>query len=148
MSGEIERPVHPFSECLKRVAAAHEQFGFLFPKSGDERVARLFGEGKSKGVPACGAAPDETKLAASVYFRAVAYTLELRTGKRAMCMVEWDAEGFGRALVYAGRLVLVTKAWRPGHFGFAGVEQAYQEGESLVASGTEWLEKYPALIDA
>jgi probable nitrogen fixation protein len=53
-------------------------------------------------------------------------------------------EGFGRLALTAGRLIVINKNLRDVHrFGFESVEKLEQEGERLVATGLDWIEKYP-----
>jgi probable nitrogen fixation protein len=53
-------------------------------------------------------------------------------------------EGFGRLVLTAGRLIVINKHMRDVHrFGFESKEKLESEGEKLIQSALEWIEKYP-----
>jgi probable nitrogen fixation protein len=53
-------------------------------------------------------------------------------------------EGFGRMVLIAGRLVVVSKQLRDVHrFGFDSLAKLAEEGDKLVAAGIETIRKYP-----
>ena len=87
--------------------------------------------------------PDETVLSrVKAYYNAIATTIELRTGLMAVPMVNISHEGFGRALVIVGKLVVVDKTLRDIHrFGFDSTEK-------LIAEISKIVDKAVALMDA
>ncbi len=59
-------------------------------------------------------------------------------------MMKMSHEGFGRMVLTAGRLVVVNKHLRDIHrFGFGSYEKLAAEGDKLVASAVEMIEKFP-----
>ena len=56
--------------------------------------------------------------------------------------------GFGRMVLIGGRLVVVNKQLRDVHrFGFDSIEKLNAEGEKLVQSGVEMIEKFPEVAN-
>ncbi|NEQ46612.1 MAG: NifX-associated nitrogen fixation protein [Leptolyngbya sp. SIOISBB] len=85
-----------------------------------------------------------TKSRILSYYRAIAYCIEQETGSLAQVVVDLNHEGFGWALVFAGRLLLVSKTLRDAQrFGFKSLDKMKAEGEKLIQKGIELAEKYP-----
>lgn len=138
----------PFENCICSILDAHDRFGLLARKTKEEKLKRNFlldPESESvKGTSApCGIDAGPVRRQAEIFFKAVAMSVDMRSGIPVCSIVEMDDEGFGRAVVYSGRLVLAAQAWRQGQFGFTKMEDVCREGERLIAAGLEWLEKYP-----
>jgi probable nitrogen fixation protein len=139
----------PFENCVSSILDAHDRFGLMARKSKEEKLRRHFllepDSVKGSGAP-CGIDAGPVRRQAEVFFKAVAMALDMRSGVQVCSIVELDDEGFGRAVIYSGRLVLASLAWRQGQFGFTSMDDVCREGERLVASGLEWLEKAPGLV--
>lgn len=136
----------PFEKCVLSILDAFDKFGLMSNKPKDVKLKKHFlldPEAPQGNGTLCGNDFGAIRRQAEIYFRAVAMAIDMRTGVPVCSIVEMDAEGFGRAVVYSGRLVLATQAWRQGQFGFTGMEDVEREGERLIASGIQWLEKYP-----
>lgn len=143
----IRREV-PFERCIANLLDAYDKYGLNANRSREEKLKRLFlvDPSKLKGNSTlCEGESPAIKRQAIIFYQAVAMSLEIKSGSTVCSIVEWDDEGFGRAVVYSGRLVLAAQAWRQGQFGFTNMEDACREGEKLIASGLEWLEQYPAI---
>ena len=87
--------------------------------------------------------PDEVTVSrARAYYNAIAAVIEDRTGKMATTLVHLSHEGFGRALVTVGKLIVVDKTLRDVHrFGFSELSKMNDEAERIV-------ERAVALVDA
>lgn len=94
--------------------------------------------------------PDEVTIArVKGYYNALASVIEHRGGKMASCLVNLSHEGFGRALIMIGKLVVVDRSLRDVHrFGFDSLEALNAEGEKIVASALKVLESYPQAAEA
>ena len=69
------------------------------------------------------------------FYRAIAICIETETG-------------FGWALVFSGRLILVSKTLRDAQrFGFDSLEKLSAEGEKLVNKGIELARSFPDVCD-
>jgi probable nitrogen fixation protein len=83
------------------------------------------------------------------FYQAVAVGVETATGLITGAVIDLSHEGFGRALVLAGRLVAVVDVLRDAQrFGFADRESLAARGEHLVATGVALIEKYPEVARA
>lgn len=64
-------------------------------------------------------------------------------------VLDVDHEGFGRAVVMSGRLVLLAESLRDaGRFGFAGLEPLAAAGERLVKRAAAVVGRYPGVAHA
>jgi Protein of unknown function, DUF269. len=64
-------------------------------------------------------------------------------------VINLNEEGFGWALVFCGKLLVVTRTLRDAErFGFASLEQMIDEGEKAVRSGSALIEKFPEVAIA
>ncbi|UZQ54286.1 NifX-associated nitrogen fixation protein [Trichothermofontia sichuanensis B231] len=82
------------------------------------------------------------------FYRAIAARIEEETGQLSQVVVNLSHEGFGWALVFAGRLILVSKTLRDAQrFGFDSLEKLNAEGEKLVQKGVELARKYPEICN-
>lgn len=104
-------------------------------------VARRQGQ---KEIPiGCDVDP-ATELRIRSFYQAVAAGVERATGVRTTVAVDINAEGFGRIVIFAGRLVAVSDVLRDAQrFGFAATEQLAERGETLVARGVQVIATHP-----
>jgi probable nitrogen fixation protein len=89
--------------------------------------------------------PDpETLWRMELFYNAVGLAIERATGVMVSPLMKLHHEGFGRLVLTAGRLIVFNKHLRDVHrFGFESLEKLESQGEEIVASGIEWIEKYP-----
>lgn len=82
------------------------------------------------------------------FYRAIAYCIEEETGLLSQVVIDLSHEGFGWALVFSGRLILVSKTLRDAQrFGFDSLEKLDAEGQKLVTRGVELARKFPEVAD-
>ncbi|MBE9059819.1 NifX-associated nitrogen fixation protein [cf. Phormidesmis sp. LEGE 11477] len=82
------------------------------------------------------------------FYRAIAIRIETETGQLSQVVVDLSHEGFGWALVFSGRLILVSKTLRDTHrFGFDSLEKLSAEGEKLVKKGVDLAQRFPEVCD-
>jgi probable nitrogen fixation protein len=78
------------------------------------------------------------------FYRAIAARIEQETGLLSQVVIDLSHEGFGWALVFAGRLLLVSKTLRDAHrFGFESLEKLVEEGEKFVEKGVDLAQRFP-----
>ncbi|MGB3513734.1 MAG: NifX-associated nitrogen fixation protein [Microcoleaceae cyanobacterium] len=78
-----------------------------------------------------------------LFFNAIATSIELETGQIMQVVVNINHEGFGWALVFSGRLLVVSRTLRDAHrFGFTSLEKLEDEGEKMSKAGIELVKKY------
>lgn len=147
-SGKRPDPVS-VEACIYRIIDAHDRYGLLSRLNKEEKLKRAFllrkEDSQGVGGTLCGVDVGPVRNQATIFFQALAMSLDLRTGTPVCSIVELDEEGFGRAVLYSGRLVLAAQAWRQGQFGFTSLEDACFEGERIISIGMEWVEKYREL---
>lgn len=87
--------------------------------------------------------PDPDQLwRLEMFYAAVGLAIERRTGIVAQPMIRMHHEGFGRALLTAGRLVVINRYLRDVHrFGFTSLAE-------LGEQGVKWVDEAVAMIDA
>lgn len=82
------------------------------------------------------------------FYRAIAARIEEETGQLSQVVVDLSHEGFGWALIFSGRLILVSKTLRDAQrFGFDTLEKLNAEGEKLVQKGVELARRFPEVCD-
>ena len=82
------------------------------------------------------------------FYRAIAARIEEETGQLSQVVVDLSHEGFGWALIFSGRLILVCKTLRDAQrFGFDSFEKLAAEGEKLTSKGIDLARKYPEVCD-
>jgi len=99
---------------------------------------------KRREIPIMSDPDPETLWRMELFYNAVGLAVERATGIMVSPLMKLHHEGFGRLVLTAGRLIVINKHLREVHrFGFESVEKLESEGERLVASAIEWIEKYP-----
>lgn len=85
-----------------------------------------------------------TKGRILAFYRAIASCIETETGQLAQVVIDLSHEGFGWALVFCGRLLVVSRTLRDAQrFGFDSLEKVAAEGEKLVQSGVDYINRFP-----
>ncbi|AFZ17171.1 NifX-associated nitrogen fixation protein [Allocoleopsis franciscana] len=85
-----------------------------------------------------------TKARIMAFYRAIAARIEQETGLLGQVIIDLSHEGFGWALVFCGRLLVVAKTLRDAQrFGFDSFEKLDAEGEKLLQKGIDLAKRYP-----
>ena len=104
----------------------------------------IVGKEKRRQIPLMGDPDPETLWRLELFYNAVGLSIERATGIMVSPIMKMHHEGFGRMVLTAGRLVVVNKHLRDVHrFGFDSLEKLVAEGEKLVSSAIEMIEKFP-----
>lgn len=83
------------------------------------------------------------------FYRAIAAQIEQETGLISQVVIDLSHEGFGRALIFSGRLLLVARTLRDAQrFGFDSLEKLLAEGEKMTQKGIELAQKYTEVAKA
>ena len=98
---------------------------------------------RKKEIPVIGD-PDEITLArVKAYYNAIASSIEKRCGLMAVPVINITHEGFGRAFVLVGKLIVVDKTLRDIHrFGFPSLEKMCEQSDKIIARAAELIEKF------
>ncbi len=148
MIGDLPtRAVEEFSFLreLARQFRAQDAGGAWDGKSDSELLAPLvFPRQRHKDpAPLDGADPD-VFWRIELFHAAVGHAIEARTGVPCTPMLKMHHEGFGRVVLLAGRLVVVSQFLRDvTSFGFDSLEKLAEAGERLVGSGVAMIERFP-----
>ena len=88
--------------------------------------------------------PDEITLArVKAFYNAIAAIIESRCGLMAVPIIQLSHEGFGRALITVGKLVVMDKTLRDVHrFGFPDLEKMKEDADKLVGKAVALIEAH------
>lgn len=94
--------------------------------------------------------PDETTVARiKSYYNAIASLIEKKCGLMAVPFVNLTHEGFGRALVMVGKLIVVDKTLRDVHrWGFPSLEALCEQSEKQIDKALELIEQYKEVAES
>ncbi|MCF7984126.1 MAG: NifX-associated nitrogen fixation protein [Thiohalocapsa sp.] len=98
---------------------------------------------KKREIPIIGD-PDEIIVARiKVFYNAISALIEKECGLMAVPLINLTHEGFGRALITVGKLVVMDKTLRDVHrFGFASVGKMKDEGDKILSVALELIGKH------
>ncbi len=88
--------------------------------------------------------PDEMTLArVKAYYNSLSSLIEKKSGLMAVPMVNITHEGFGRALIMVGKLIIVDKILRDVHrWGFPSLEKMCEQTDATITKALDLIEKY------
>ncbi len=89
--------------------------------------------------------PDEITIARiKAFYNVIATLIEKECGLMAVPMINLSHEGFGRAIISVGKLILVDKILRDVHrFGFKSFSAMKDEGDKLLSVALQIVSEYP-----
>lgn len=98
---------------------------------------------RKQSIPIVGD-PDEITISrVKSYYNAIATLLEKQSGLMAVPVINLTHEGFGRAFVIVGKLIVVDKTLRDVHrFGFASLEKMCAEADKIIQRAQELIAKH------
>ena len=93
---------------------------------------------KKREIPIIGD-PDELVIARiNVFYNAISAMIEAECGLMAVPLVNLSHEGFGRALITVGKLVVMDRTLRDVHrFGFPSISKMKDEGDKILSVALE-----------
>lgn len=100
---------------------------------------------RKQAIPVVGD-PDEITLSrVKAYYNSLSTLIEKRCGLMAVPMINITHEGFGRALIMVGKLVVADKVLRDVHrWGFPSLEKMVEQTEATITKAVGLIEKYKA----
>ncbi|OKH27813.1 NifX-associated nitrogen fixation protein [Chroogloeocystis siderophila] len=134
----------PFLQELVRQIRAQDSYGFYRNWSNELLVKPyvISKEAKRK-ISVEGDVDPVTKARIMSFYRAIAAQIEQETGLISQVVIDLSHEGFGWALIFSGRLLLVARTLRDAQrFGFDSLEKLLAEGEKMTQKGIELAQKY------
>jgi probable nitrogen fixation protein len=99
---------------------------------------------KKREIPVVGD-PDEIVMSRiKAFYNAIAALIEKECGLMAVPTINLTHEGFGRALITTGKLVVMDRTLRDAHrFGFASLSKMKDEADKLLSVALELIGEYP-----
>jgi probable nitrogen fixation protein len=95
-------------------------------------------------IPVIGDPDDETLARVKAFYNAIAVLIEKECGLMAVPMLNLTHEGFGRALITVGKLVVLDRTLRDVHrFSFDSLSRMKDEADKFLAVALEIVGKYP-----
>jgi probable nitrogen fixation protein len=97
-----------------------------------------------RNIPVIGD-PDEVMLSRiRAFYNAVSSLIEKECGLMAVPVINITHEGFGRALITVGKLVVMDRVLRDVHrYGYESLSKMKDEGDKLLSVALEIIGKYP-----
>ncbi|QWF71134.1 NifX-associated nitrogen fixation protein [Methylomonas paludis] len=94
--------------------------------------------------------PDEITLArVKAYYNSIACLIEKKSGMMAVPVINITHEGFGRAFVLVGKLIVVDKILRDVHrFGFPSLADLAEKTDLVVNKAVALIEQYREVAEA
>jgi probable nitrogen fixation protein len=135
----------PLLQEIVRQIRGQDTYG-VYRTWSDELVLKPFvvTKEKKRQISVDGEVDPVTKARIMAFYRGIAIRIEKETGLLGQVVVDLSHEGFGWALVFCGRLLVVAKTLRDAQrFGFDSFEKLEAEGEKLVQKGIELARRYP-----
>jgi len=96
-----------------------------------------------RALPMMGDPDPDTLWRLDLFHNAIGLSIERATGCMVSPMMKMSHEGFGRAVLTAGRLIVVNRHLRDVHrFGYASLAKLAEAGNRLVNEGVTMVETY------
>lgn len=135
----------PFIRALVRLIRAEDGYGAWEGKPDTALLAPFILTKEERRALPMMADPDPDVLERVEQFHtAMSLAIETKTGLIASPMMKMHHEGFGRVVLIAGKLVVLSRHLRDVHrFGFENIAKLAAEGEKFVAQAVETIETYP-----
>lgn len=135
---------HPFIKQIIVQLRAVDSYG-TYDTWSDAKVLDpiILTKARRREIPVVGD-PDETIISrVNAFYNGIAQMTEKETGIMAVPLVNLTHEGFGRVLIVAGKLVVLSKTLRDVHrFGFATPEKLISSAETLVQNAVSLIDAY------
>ena len=138
-----------FLQELVLQVRAQDHYG-VYRSWKDELVLANFVVSKEKKsqISVEGDVDPATQLRILCFYRAIAACIEKQTGKLCQVVIDLSHEGFGWAIVWTGRLMVLSRTLRDAQrFGYPSLKKLAAQGERLVDSGIKNIEKFPNAAD-
>ena len=148
--GDDKAAAPSYRTALVTLMRAHDTYN-VWTKKSDEEVLGGFvlPREQRRTIPVIGDPGPKVRWRLEVFYTAVSYAITRRTGLDATPMITLSDEGFGRAVILVGRLVVLMRTLRDVHrFGFESTEALAEAGESLLAESLARIEQFPDVARA
>ena len=139
-----------FVKMLVRQIRAHDISGVWERKADQELLAQfILTREQRRKIPIIANPDTKTLWRLGLFYNAVGLTMTDDVGITVTPFTNLSHEGYGRVVLIAGRLVVISRQLRDVHrFGFESLTHLATEGEGLVAAGIEAIRHYPEVARA
>lgn len=101
---------------------------------------------RKRQIPVVGDPDDQIIARVKSFHNAIAVLIEKECGLMAVPFVQLTHEGFGRALIVVGKLVVMDRSLRDVHrFGFESLSKMKTEADKYLSVALELVGKHPAV---
>ncbi|MBA4790387.1 MAG: NifX-associated nitrogen fixation protein [Rhizobiales bacterium] len=135
----------PFLRSLVRLMRAQDTYGSWEGKA-DAKILKDFIVTKEqrREIPIMGDPDPDVLWRVEMFYTAVGLAIEAETQLIASPMMKMSHEGFGRVLLTAGRLVVLSRHLRDVHrFGFESLEKLAEAGTKALDDAVGFIRAYP-----
>lgn len=134
-----------FIKEMTRQMRSLDSYGINDNKSAaDLLAAYVLSKEERARLPIVGDPDEETLARVKAFYNAIAVLIEKECRLMAVPLVHLSHEGFGRALITVGKLVVVNRTLRDVHrFGFDSLSKMKTEADKLLAVAIEIIGSYP-----
>ncbi len=135
----------PYMKALIRLMRAQDTHGAWDGKSDAEILKDFVVTREQRRLMPIIADPDpDVVWRVEIFHTAIGLAIEAETGVVASPMMKMSHEGFGRVLLTAGKLVVLSRHMRDiNRFGFDSLDKLSQEGGKFVQLAVETIRKWP-----
>ena len=139
----------PFLSELVKQLRAQDSYGHWDGKSDAEVVAPyVIDKEARKLIPIIDDPDPDILWRLELYYNAIGLAVERATGLMTAPMVKMHHEGFGRAFLSTGRLIVFSKYHRDVHrFGFDSLEALAAQGDKIVNEAVAMIQRFPEVAN-
>jgi probable nitrogen fixation protein len=150
LMSDAEALATPFLQIMVRLLRAQDSFGAWERKGDGELLADyVLTREQRRAIPIIGDPDPDVLWRMEQYYAAIGLAIEQETGHVASPMMKMHHEGFGRVILTAGRLVVLSKHLRDVHrFGFDSLAALAAAGAEQVAAAAELIRRFPEVVEA
>jgi probable nitrogen fixation protein len=147
---EAEAFATPYMKSLVRLMRAQDTHGAWDGKADAEILKDFIVTREQRRAMPIIADPDPDVIwRVEIFHTAIGLAIEAETGIVASPMMKMSHEGFGRVLLTAGKLIVLSRHMRDiNRFGFESYEKLAAEGTKFVAQAVETIRKWPDVAEA
>jgi probable nitrogen fixation protein len=103
---------------------------------------------RKRAIPIIGDPDDITMSRVKCYYNSLATLIEKESGLIAVPVINLSHEGFGRAFVLVGKLIVLDKVLRDVHrFGFPSLEKLDEEASASINKAVALIKSYPEVAN-
>ncbi|MGA7936653.1 MAG: NifX-associated nitrogen fixation protein [Kovacikia sp.] len=140
-----ETTTSPFLKAIAQQIRANDSYG-TYRNWSDELLVKPYvvSKAQKREISVEGDVDPITKGRILAFYRAIAHRIEAETGLLCQVVIDLSHEGFGWALVFSGRLLVVSKTLRDAQrFGFDSLEKLETEGTKIIESAIGLANRFP-----